>query len=673
MARILSLADGTVSLLPRGLPAAASNRITLADLSPDVRERVERILAGDGVALGKGSIISSVVGAVAGRKGPGFVPGAHGDGGAPVIEGAGTGIPNWAFHNAVPVPAVEYASIVASEKTDANPSALSIYGQNSWIMDPANPHAQAQPAATAAPQPSAAAPIPINIPGGMPGTTSSASVTPAAITTQSTPAAPAPASSDAQSRPFYPFLVKTWTDGAHTFETRQLSDDYVDALGSSLERLASMTLARKLRSPAPIDASEASMMVCLAGVPNTRAGQMLTDRILTAGVNELGKGDIIGSITGAVRSVAQKVVAPVTKVIAAAAPILNKIPVVGPAIGTLATIQNNAVQAMANGNIKSLTEGGIAGTIGRLAGGVGSAVGAVVSVAGAGAQGIIEAPGTIASDVAAAGTWAYNEAGSMLGSVGSYLGMNNGAGGMFSSLISGGKSLISSFDSSVVSAIEGANPALSGELTSIFHGLGSEYTNFQHVFDSWSASMKGAPTGVASVGKINGQLYSMVKDALGHISVTQTPLQNAPAAMTTMADGALVNASQLSGLGVKQPAAGSGYGPGYSGSAAGLPTNPAGVSLPGGPISVNTDPTSLRLLAQAAAQANAGKSPAGALSPQLAGFPLWAVAGLGVVALMAVLKPGASAGPMMSMGQGWQMPVRRVQNKPRRKSRRGKR
>lgn len=465
----------------------------------------------------------------------------------------------------------------------------------------------------------------------------------------------------------YPRVLHSWSDNGHMMETRQLSEGYIETLGDSLERFASMTLARKLRSPAPITADEANMMVGLAGVPRTRAGQMLTAQILQASADELGKGGVIGSISKAVSSVAQKVIVPVTRVMAAAAPILNKVPVIGPALGAAVTLQYNAANAMAHGNLSSLTSGGVAGTISHLVAGAGDAVGAVAAIGGAGVQGLIQAPGTIASDIGAAGTWLAQGASGLVSSVSSYLGGDNGSGGFFSSLISSGKSLVSTFDASVASAIEGANPSLSGELTSMFHSLGSEYTNFQHVFDSWSASMKSAPTGTAAVGSLNGNLYSMVKDAMGHISLTQTPAVNAPASASTLPNGSLTPAAQLSGLGVPTAPAGSGYGPGASGSVAGLPTNPAGVSLPGGPINPGTDPTSIALFNQAANQANAGKRPAGtaAASPQLAGFPLWAVVGLGGAALFALFK-GGPKGPMKSLGQGWHVPAKRRSSKRRR-------
>jgi hypothetical protein len=149
------------------------------------------------------------------------------------------------------------------------------------------------------------------------------------------------------------------------------------------------------------------------------------------------------------------------------------------------------------------------------------------------------------------------------------------------------------------------------------------------------------------------------------MTLHQTPLQNAPVAAGSIADGSLMSAAQLAGLGVPLPPAGAGYGPGYSGTAAGLPVNPAGMSLPGGPMDPMQDPTSLALLAQASRNANAGASPA-APAPMLAGFPMWAVAGLGVAALAMLLKGGPS-GPTMSMGQGWQLPVRRSRRASRRR------
>lgn len=433
-------------------------------------------------------------------------------------------------------------------------------------------------------------------------------------------------------------------------EPYTLSDAYINELGESLERLASMALARKLKSPAPIDDSEARIMVGLAGVPNTRAGQMLTDRILTASAEELGKGGIIGSISSAVSKVAKTVVAPVAKVMSTVAPILKIVPVIGPALSTAVSTTANLTTAIAGGSIKSLTAGGVTGTLQRVVGYAGAAVGAGVAISGAVGEGIAEAPQTIYNDVAAVGQWA----GGVASDIGGYLGgVTSSGGGMLSTIMTAGRGLVGSFDSSVVASIESLNPRLSGELTSIFQGLGQDYHEFGQVFDTWSAQLKASPANSVFTGKIAGQLYTMVKDGLGKMSVTKTPVQNAPPAVNSIPDGRLVTPSQLAGYGNPVNPAGSGAPMGSDGR--GMPVNPAGISLPGGPISASNDPTSLRILGQAIDNANAGKD---AASPMLAGIPTWAVAGLGVAALAMLLK-GRSSGPMMDMGQGWQMPVRR--------------
>jgi hypothetical protein len=438
-----------------------------------------------------------------------------------------------------------------------------------------------------------------------------------------------------------------------------LSEGYINALGDSLERLASMTLARKLRSPAPISSDEAALLVGLAGVPNTRGGQMLTERILMASAEELGKGGFIGQISKAVSQVAKKVITPIAKMAQVAAPLLKNIPVIGPAMSTAVSMGANATMAVAGGSLKSLTSGGVMGLTQRVVGWAGAGAGAVAAEGGAVMQGIMEAPQSIAT----AGQWIGQEAQDITKNIGGYLGGASGSGGFFNSIVQGGKSLASSFDSSFHSTIEASNPALSGQTTAIFKGLGSTYDKFQGVFDTWSSKLKASAPGTAAVGKIDGKLYSMVKDLTGNVQVTQTPMENAPSGTTSLPDGSLTSASQLAGLGVSQAPGGSGYGPGYSGSVAGMETNPAGVSLPGGPISFSQDPTSMALLNQAARDANAGKSPAA----MLAGVPMWAVAGLGVAALAAVLLGGRGQGPMLSMGQGWQRPARRARRSSRRR------
>ncbi len=422
-----------------------------------------------------------------------------------------------------------------------------------------------------------------------------------------------------------------------------LSPEYLTALGDSLERLASMALARKLRSPAPIDAAEAAQMVGLAGVPNTRGGQMLTEQILSASADELGKGGVIGSITHTISHVATQVVRPVSKIVAAAAPILDKVPVIGPALSGVVQVTANAAGAIAGGNLKSLTSGGVMGLTQKIAGWAGAGAGAAVGLVGDVAQGIVEAPGTIGSDLMAAGQWAGGEASNIAHDIGGYLGGSSGSAGFFNTLIQGGRSLINSFDSSVGASIERVNPALSGELTSIFHGLGSEYASFRTAFDSWSEQMKASPAGTAAVGSLNGSLYSIVKGLDGRMEVTKTPMQNAPASASSLPQGQLIPASQLSGYGVSVSPMGSGYGPGFQGPVRGRDINPAGISLPGGPINPADDPTSLRILAQAANQANAGKG--GPLSLLSSGYstPLIAAAGLAILYL--TLGRGGGLGP----------------------------
>lgn len=462
-----------------------------------------------------------------------------------------------------------------------------------------------------------------------------------------------------------------------------LSDAYISQLGESLERLASMALARKLRSPAPIDGSEAAVMVGLAGVPNTYAGQLLTDRILTASAEELGKGGIIGSISNAISSVAKTVIQPVAKLVSSAAPALKAVPGIGPALAMTVGQVANLTSTVAGGSIKSLTSGGIPGILsngfggfigqgvaGVLKGGVsglGKVVGEAVSIGGALVQGGAAVPATIAADATAIGQYVAQSdlgqwAGGVANSIGGYLGgAASSGGGMLSSIMQGGRELVNTFDNSVVSMIESANPALSGQLTSIFQGLGSEYHEFGQVFDAWSSKMKFAPTNSIFTGKIAGQLYTMVKNELGNYSVTKTPVSNAPAAVNSIPDGRLVSPMELAGYGNPVNPAGSGQPMGSDGR--GMSVSPAGVSLPGGPINPDQDPTSLALLRQAANDANAGKP-----SAMLAGVPTWAVAGLGIAAVAMVLK--RPSGPTASMGQGWELPMRRstrrLRNKPRR-------
>ncbi len=422
---------------------------------------------------------------------------------------------------------------------------------------------------------------------------------------------------------------------------RGLSDEYVATLGDSLERLASMTLARKLRSPESIGPGEAAEMVGLAGVPDTAAGRILTSRILQASAEELGKGGVIGSISKAVSTAAKKTIVPASALLAKTAPLLSNIPVIGPMLSTGVKLQNNVVQAVGHGNLKSVTSGGIGGLVTKIAGGAGAVVGGVAALGGSAVQGIVEAPGVILSDLGAAGSWLGGEASDIANSIGGYLGGGSGSGGFFSAIAQGGRSLYNAFGSGVSSSIEAVNPALSGELTAIFHGLGSTYTSFASTFDAWSKTAKAAPTNTAFVGRQGQNIYTVTKDASGHMSVTQTPLSQAPAAAASIPEGSFIPASQLSGYGVAQPAAGSGYGPSFWGKVMGAATNPAGMSLPGGPINIDGDATSQALLAQATEKANAGKSPAF----QMASLPTWAAIGLGLAAVAMVAKGGVKLGP----------------------------
>lgn len=442
--------------------------------------------------------------------------------------------------------------------------------------------------------------------------------------------------------------------------------DYVEALGDSLERLASMTLARKMSSPAPLTTVECSEMAALAGVPNTRAGQMLTEQILAASVDELGKGDIIGSIGKAATQVVTQVVRPAVQVVQKMAPALAAVPVIGPIIAPAVQMGASMTESMTHGGINAVTKGGFAGVLQTLGGAGGAAIGTAISTVGGVGQGAGQAVGLVAQGAMAAGTYIADGVSTIGGDMYSYLsGASSSGGGMLSSIMSAGRGMINSFDSSVMSAIESTNPSLSGELTSIFHGLGEEYQSFASTFDGWSASMKSAIPGTVMTGKLNGNLFTMVKDAAGRMNVTKTPVVNAPAAVNTIRDGALMSPQQLGGLGVPAPVGGSQYPTGSNGMGQGI--SAAGISLPGGPVNPYTDQTSQRIIQQAINKENAGKSPA---MPQLAGVPMWAVAGLGVAALYAVLQGrSAASGPMMPMGQGWSRPVR---NKPRRKSKRRK-
>lgn len=607
MAKILSLADGTVTLLPRGLPSKASNEVTLAtsvfggrrarpvmhrvalsDLAPETRARVEELLS-----LSAGDL------AKAGFEGQRMANGQI-------------------FHNGTWLSPQDSSALVDSQAAAAA-AQTAADAQAAW--------AAAHPQAPAAPAP--AAPIPVNVPTNSPtAPTASVAIAPAA------PAAPATAVALPPST--FPKVIKSWTDSGHNYETRQLSAEYGIALGDSLERLASMTLARKLRSPAPIGMVEAEEMVSLACVPDTAAGRMLTDRILYASAEELGKGGIIGSISHAV----SHVVKTADSVMRAAAPLVAHIPVIGPVVSTGMSAVANAQDMLAGGNLKGIGAAVMhpMQTLTSIAGG---SLGTAAALVGSAAQGIIQAPGAISSDLSAMGTWAASGVSSLASDIGGYLSGGTGGGtGIMQSILSGGKSLISSFDSSVASAIESVNPSLSGELTSIFHGLGSEYTNFASTFDSWSSSLKNSPLGTSVVGKVGNNLYTMIKDQTGKMNVTQTPIQNAPAALQSLQPGQLASTQTLAGLGVAQPAAGAGYGPGFSGSASGIPVNPAGISLPGGPVDYTADATSQAIMAQQVAKL-AGQSQA----PQLASMPLWAVAGLAMAGIAFVMKGGVMMKP----------------------------
>ncbi|MDE2426941.1 MAG: hypothetical protein KGO96_13660, partial [Elusimicrobia bacterium] len=363
-----------------------------------------------------------------------------------------------------------------------------------------------------------------------------------------------------------------------------------ESLARKMGRLGSMVASYKLANgEAPIMEPDRSKMIRAAGLSPHWDRHPFTNRVMSASAGELGKGGNIfknvgGAISHAVSAVAKPIQSVVQKVANPIEAAVSKIPIVGTAGAQLIKISTGGT------NIKTAAAD-ISGQAQSLAPylakipGVGPALGAVVGVAGNLGSQVLGVGQKLTQDPL--GALAMG-AGDVLGDVGSVVdgafhGLASFPGQAFSGiegLLSAGKSLAQRFGADTWAAIEKTSPSLSGELTSIFHGLGSTYTGAQYAFDKWSSSLKGAGAG-SYVGKIGSNFYTIIKDVAGHFRVSQTPAGNASPSLTNLIpEGGLIPADSTVLASPQSPVGG--YPP-IPWNGQGQPMTPAGYSLPPGP------------------------------------------------------------------------------------------
>lgn len=375
-------------------------------------------------------------------------------------------------------------------------------------------------------------------------------------------------------------------------------------LGRAYGRLAGLTLAYKLsRGNGYVPEPFRTKMVRAAGLGEAWDDHDLTLRILSAPSDDLGKGGVIGSISHAVSSVASSVTKPLQRITAPVRAAITNITDKVPGLNVAGNLLTGNI-ATAGKQFEAEAQA-MAPMISKIPG-VGPALGAALNVVGSlGAQAKDVGSQLTANPMGALATLA----GDVVGDVGSVVGgVFQGVAALPGQAYSGikgvasfGESLAQKFGSGTWAAIEKVNPSLSGELTSIFHGLGGEYASLHSAFDTWSSKLKFAGPGQYT-GKIGGNLFTIVKDALGHFTVNKTPAANASDSLTTtIAEGGLV-ASDPSVMAGPMPAVGAPISiPDLGPLRAGPATNPAGVSLPMGPgdgfSSIPSDPSSMSLIA----------------------------------------------------------------------------
>lgn len=397
-------------------------------------------------------------------------------------------------------------------------------------------------------------------------------------------------------------------------------------LGEAYGRLASMVLASKLADGEIIGTGKRAHLISLAGIPEPFASHDMTNLVFYASADQLGKG---GGISNVVKSVS-KAVSTVTKsadqVMRAAAPIVSAVPVIGPAIGKTMMIVANTQDIIAGSSLKSLVSSvtqNPASVLGRALGAGAGNVGAIVQ---AGAQGVADLVG----DLGAAGSWAASGVASLIGS---------------------GENVFHNFASSAWSGLEASNPSLSGELSSLFQGIGSEYTKFSGAFNGWNAALKSSPAGTY-FGKMGGQFYSVVKDAAGHFTLKKHDASVVPGSIASQVpdgqilptDPNLFAANSMAGAFPQVNPRG----------AAGVPQYPAGISMPGGPgaAGLASDQSFPGILQQIIEQALGVKTTSdakvkatGAKAVQTASMPTWLIIGVGLAGVVFVVRGGVSLAP----------------------------
>ncbi len=405
-------------------------------------------------------------------------------------------------------------------------------------------------------------------------------------------------------------------------------------IGEAYGRLAGIVLARKMSDGSPIWPAEREEHIRLAGIPEPFASSELTDLVYFADANQLGKGGVIGSISKAVSSAVAPVAKAVSKVqqtvdqgLRIAAPILSKLPGIGPAVGSAANVIANQGDLIAKGSV-----GGLWSSVTHPLDTIAKLTGGAIGETGAVGQGLYDGISALPGQVEAAGAWA--------------------AGGV-SGLIGQGEQVLQGFGSSVWNQIESTNPSLSGELTSLFKGVSSEYGKFAGTFDNWSSALKASGPG-SYFGKLGGNFYSIVKDTAGHFMVKKHDPAVVPGSIASQVqdgtvapvDPNLFAANTTAGAGSQVNPVG----------VQGVSRTAAGVSLPGGPngAAIATDQTSMNLIAAAVKEAlGIDSTPSGkivstgapAAAPQLAGVPLWLALALGAAGLLLIVKGGVQLGP----------------------------
>ena len=398
----------------------------------------------------------------------------------------------------------------------------------------------------------------------------------------------------------------------------------LDGLGESYERLATMVLARKLSDEQLIGPSERERLVNLSGVPDAFKDSELTQMVFFATADQLGKGGVIGQIT----SVVNKVVNPISKVVSnvsksvatvakSIAPVLSVVPVVGPMISKAVGAAAGGLEKAASSSISSV----VRDPLGIVKAASQGAAGAEAIAAGGFVQSVGYAVGGVAQGATQLVTGVAQPIVAGMGDAGSWI------AGAVSGTISGGTKLAGGFGDNFFKGFKTADPAFANLLT------------------SWEGAIASAQPG-AFLGKIGGQMVSVVKTATGALNITKHDSNAIPPSISgRVGEGALMPAdanlfpttNTIAGTSssMTTPAGAS------------VSVNPAGSSMPSGPngSGILTDQGVVGMITQAIKDAmGIEATPDGKLATKPvvkeAGVPWWAVIGMGGAVAYAMFAGG---------------------------------